>query len=99
MLTHQFLACIEEYDRKGGSIKNYATGTLTPLKDPGFLLNWIALSNSTMGQCAPIQAAKHPVHGRALNAEEQIVPRFRRTMIRVTLQVFRAKLTCLPNFI
>ena len=54
---------------------------------------------STTGKCAPIQAAKYPVRGRALNTEEQVVPPFRRTMIRVTLQVFQAKKTCLQNVI
>lgn len=53
MLTILSLTCIDGYDQVGRPIKNYVTGTVTPLKGPDTLLNLIVLSNSTTDECAP----------------------------------------------
>ena len=61
MLAFLFLACIDRYDRTSVPIWNYTAGTLTPVKRPRTLLNRIALSNSSTGKCAPMQAVKQYV--------------------------------------
>ena len=35
------------------------------------VLNWITLSNSTVGKCAPMQVIKQAEHGRTSITEEQ----------------------------
>ena len=91
MLTLLSLTCIiDGCDRNGRPILNYATGALAPLKGPDTLLNWIALSNSTTGKYAPMQAS---------DTEERNRFSFRQTMINVTPQVLQAKIVCLQNVI
>ena len=100
MLTLLSLTCIiDGCDRNGRPILNYATGALAPLKRPDTLLNWIALSNSTTGKYAPMQAVKQPGRGRASDTEERNRFSFRQTMINVTPQVLQAKIVCLQNVI
>ena len=62
MLTLRSPCCVLK-DTIGGSMGNYATETLTPLEVPCTLLNRIALTNSTMGKCAPMQAVKQLSYG------------------------------------
>ena len=47
------LTYIERHGRTGRTIWNYSTGTLTPSKGSGTMLNWITLSISTGEKCAP----------------------------------------------
>ena len=54
-----------------GTIWSNTTGTLTLCQGPDTMLNWIALSNSTAGKCAPMQVVKQPEHRRASATEEQ----------------------------
>ena len=71
MLTLQALTHTEGHSQTSGTIWNDATGTLTPIKGPDTMLNWIALSISTAGKCAPMQFVKQPEHGTASATEEQ----------------------------
>ena len=70
MLALQVLTYIEGYDQTSGPIHNYATGILTPLKEPETMLNQTVLSNSTAGKWAAMQAEKQPEHGRASTLKE-----------------------------
>ena len=49
----------------------YATGILTQSEESSTLLKLIVLSNSTKGNCPPIQAVKQPVCERASNTTER----------------------------
>ena len=63
------------------TIWNYATGTLANFKGPDTMLNWMALSISTVEKYAPKQVVKQPEHGKVPTTEEQKFPPFRQTMI------------------
>ena len=65
-----FAACIDGYDRTWLPNLDYATGTQTPLKGQGTLLNRIALSNSITNKCKSMQAVKQPVQEKASNTME-----------------------------
>ena len=71
MLILQTLPYIEEHSLTGRPIKTHATGILVPLKGPDAMLNWIALSNLTGEEWAPMQAEKQPEHGAPMQAEKQ----------------------------
>ena len=58
MLTLQALMHIEGYGQTDRTLWNDATGTLTPFKGPDTMLNWIALSISTVGKCTLMQVVK-----------------------------------------
>ena len=53
------------------TIWKYATGTLTTFQGPDTMLNWMALSISTVEKYAPKQVVKQPEHGKAPAIEEQ----------------------------
>ena len=68
MLTLQTLVYTEGSDQTGGPIWDYVTTTLNILER---VLNRIALSDSTVGKCAPMQVIKQPEHGGTSTTEEQ----------------------------
>ena len=68
MLTIQSLMYIEGNNQTKKPIWNYATGTLTSLER---VLNWITLSNSTVGKCTPMKVIQPPDHGRTSTTKEQ----------------------------